>query len=270
MDTIAAVFRRLRRERRAAFIPFLVGGHPSLAATEALVRALDDAGADLIELGIPFSDPLADGPVIQAASTEALARGATPRKVLHLVARLRPRIRAPIVALSYWNPILQFSGRGAARPGEPFLRAAHQAGVSGVIVPDLPAQASAPFRSAAARHRVATVFLATPTSSPQRLRAIARCSEGFIYYVSVTGTTGVRRRLPPELLHGVRQLKLLTTKPVCVGFGISTPQQARAVGRVADGVIVGSALVRAVQAGAPGGAVRRVRRLARAFRRALG
>jgi tryptophan synthase alpha chain len=269
---IAAVFRRLRRERRVAFIPFVVAGHPTLAATASLAQALDRAGADLIELGVPFSDPLADGPVIQAASSQALARGATPRKVLALASRLRRRVRAPLVALTYWNPVLQFGGNGSARgraPGDAFLRAAARAGIAGVIVPDLPADAAGAFRAAAARHGVATVFLATPTSSPARLRAIARASEGFIYYVSVTGTTGVRRALAPELLKGVRQLKLLTTKPVCVGFGISTPQQARAVGRVADGVIVGSAIVRAIQSGSPAGAARRVQRLATGLRRAL-
>jgi len=269
MDGVTAAFRRLRRQRQAAFIPFLVGGHPSLSATRSLVLALEDAGADIIELGIPFSDPLADGPVIQAASTHALARGATPRKVLDLVSALRRRVRVPLVALSYWNPVAQFGGHHAAHAGEPFLRAAHDAGLAGLVVPDLAVEASAPFRAAAARHHIATVFLAAPTSSPQRLRTITRCSQGFIYYVSVTGTTGMRRALPPELLHGVRQLKLVTTKPVCVGFGISTPQQARAVGRVADGVIIGSALVRCVEAGAPGASARRVGRLAAAFKRAL-
>ena len=236
-----ATFERLRRAHRAALIPFVMGGDPSLALTGPLLIALEDAGADVIEVGIPFSDPLADGPVIQAASARALAHGATPRRILGAIAAIRPRLRVPLVCLTYWNPVLQFGAGPAA-----FVRAVHQSGFSGIIVPDLPVEEGAPLRQAASREGLATIFLAAPTSPPDRLRAIAKASEGFIYYVSVTGTTGVRRILPPELFHGVRQLKLLTTKPVCVGFGISTPSQAALVARVADGVIVGSALVRAI------------------------
>ena len=262
MDRLQAVFKALRRRGRTALIPFIVGGDPTLASTPALLLALEDAGADIIEVGIPFSDPLADGPVIQAAAARALAHGATPHRVLEAIARVHHRLQAPVVCLSYWNLVVQFSatdhaplrpfdsGRGpslkvpphGASPG-PFVQAAARRGVAGLIIPDLPVEEGSVLRAAAMSAGVAPVFLAAPTSPPDRLRAIARQSEGFIYYVSVAGTTGMRRVLPPTLINGVRQLKLLTTKPVCVGFGISTPAQARLVARVADGVIVGSALV---------------------------
>jgi tryptophan synthase alpha chain len=247
MEPIRATFERLRRSRHKALIPFIMGGEPHLRTTSQLLLALEDAGADLIEVGIPFSDPLADGPIIQAASARALARGATPAGVLRAIAAVHRRLRAPVVCLSYWNPVVQFGDHGRASSPTAFLRAARDAGVSGLIVPDLPVEEGATLQQAAVREGVASIFLAAPTSPPERLRAIARASRGFIYYVSVTGTTGVRRTLPPGLVQGVRQLKLLTTKPVCVGFGISTPAQAVAVARIADGVIVGSALLKAIE-----------------------
>ncbi|MBI3330906.1 MAG: tryptophan synthase subunit alpha [Candidatus Omnitrophica bacterium] len=245
MERIRATFDRLRRAGRKALIPFVMGGDPSLALTGPLLLALEAAGADLIEVGIPFSDPLADGPVIQAASARALARGTTPQRVLAAVASVRRRLRAPVVCLSYWNPVAQFGG-GGPRAAERFLRAARASGCSGLIVPDLPVEEGARLRATAGREGLAVIALAAPTSPPERLRLITRASSGFIYYVSVTGTTGIRRALPPALVQGVRQLKLVTTKPVCVGFGISTPAQARAVARIADGVIVGSALLHAM------------------------
>ncbi|MBI1991705.1 MAG: tryptophan synthase subunit alpha [Candidatus Omnitrophica bacterium] len=244
---IVHAFERLRRARRTALIPFVMGGDPTLSMTGPLLLALEDAGADLIEVGIPFSDPLADGPIIQGASARALAHGATPARVLAAVASVRHRLRVPVVCLSYWNLLVQFDGRGAQGSLRAFVRAAQESGVSGVIVPDLPVEEHEPLRRAVGDTGFSTVLLAAPTSPPERLRAIARSSQGFIYYVSVTGTTGVRRTLPPGLTHGVRQLRLLTTKPICVGFGISTPAQAAAVARIADGVIVGSALIRAIE-----------------------
>lgn len=265
MEQIRATFDRLRAASRKALIPFIMGGDPNLRTTGELLLALQDAGADLIEVGIPFSDPLADGPTIQGASSRALARGATPRRVLAAVAAVHQRLRVPVVALSYWNPILQFSSDGPQGSCRAFARAAKASGVAGVIVPDLPVEEHAVFHGVARREGFALVCLAAPTSPPERLRLIARASQGFIYYVSVTGTTGARRRLSPGLLHGVRQLRLLTTKPVCVGFGISTPAQAARVARIADGVIVGSALLRAMEQGRRRGGT--VRRAAAFFRR---
>ena len=247
MPTIREVFARLRQTHRKALIPFVMAGDPSLPATAQLIQALAEAGADCVEVGIPFSDPLADGPTIQRAASRALAAGTTPPAVLTMIARLKRRVAVPLILLSYWNPVAQYGSRGAGDDPAPFLRDAARCGVSGLIVPDLPPDEADGLQVLGRRHGIATIFLAAPTSPAHRLRRIARASEGFIYYVSLTGTTGARRQLPSDWLHGVRQLKLLTTKPVCVGFGISTPAQARAIGRVADGVIIGSALLNALE-----------------------
>ena len=272
MDRIRAVFDRLCQRRRKALIPFLMGGDPDLDTTPKLILAVAEAGADLIEVGIPFSDPLADGPTIQRASSRSLAHGTTPRALLETLRHVSHRIDPPLVVLSYWNPILRYGDgyRGLSDPC-PFVYEVKRCGVCGVIVPDLPPEEAEAFRHTADRLGVATVFLAAPTSPPQRLRQIARVSEGFIYYVSVTGTTGARERLPSEWLHGVRQLKLITTKPICVGFGISTPAQAASITRVADGVIVGSALIQAMEPFLHKKAtlVRRAASFIRRFRRAV-
>ena len=270
MRSIRATFERLRRARRKALIPFIMGGHPSPRSTASLLLALEDAGADLIEVGIPFSDPLADGPIIQEASARALSQGATPRRVLDAVASVRGRIQVPVVCLTYWNPVIQFGLRqNGSSPGA-FIRAARSCGVAGLIVPDMPIEEGEALRQAAASAGLCAIFLAAPTSPPQRLRAIARVSSGFIYYVSVAGTTGPRARLPVGLVHGIRQLRLLTAKPICVGFGISTPAQAASVARIADGVIVGSALLEAMR-GARGPSATRQRAAAfvRRLRRAV-
>lgn len=270
MDRIHATFKRLRGAHCKALIPFVMAGDPTSAQTPALLAALEDAGADILELGVPFSDPLADGPTIQRASQRALARGMTPRRVLRIVTEARKRVHVPIVLLSYWNPIVQFGNHhGDATNPAPFLRAAADAGVSGLVVPDLPLDEAKSLEQAAEQARVATIFLATPTSPPERLRLIARASQGFIYYVSVTGTTGARAQLPTQWLHGVRQLKLLTSKPVCVGFGISTAAQAAAIARAADGVIVGSALIKHMEGQAPASAVRRAVSFVTTLRKAV-
>ena len=271
MDPIRATFDRLRRQRRAALIPFIMGGDPALSLTGPLLVALQEAGADLLEVGIPFSDPLADGPVLQAASARALRRGATPATVLDAVASVRAKLRVPVVCLSYINPLLQFGRNGVADSLGAFVRAARQSGVTGLIVPDLSVEELALLRDTAGFSQLDTILLAAPTSPPPRLRAIARASHGFIYYVSVTGTTGVRRALPDGLTHGLRQLRLLTTKPICVGFGISTPAQAAAVARVADGVIIGSALVGEIALSRGRAAVlRRAAAFVRRVRKAMG
>jgi len=270
MSAIRATFERLRRAHRTALIPFIMGGDPSFAATSSLLLTLEDAGADLIEVGIPFSDPLADGPVIQAASARALAGGATPARVLQAIASVSRRLTVPVVCLSYWNPIAQFQNGNPRQSARAFVQSARAHGVSGVIVPDLPVEESGLLHDAARPAGFDAILLAAPTSPPERLRMIARHSHGFIYYVSVTGTTGVRRRLPAGLAHGIRQLRLLTTKPICVGFGISTPAQAASVARIADGVIVGSALVRELSsARSPSEIRRRAITFVKRFRRAV-
>ncbi len=269
MNRLEAAFKALRAARKKALLPFVMAGDPNLAVTRDVLLALQDAGADVIEVGIPFSDPLADGPVIQAASMRALASGTTPATVLELLRELKPELRVPIVCLSYWNPIIQFGGSDAQPKPDAFLKACAASGVSGVIVPDLPVEEGAGFALAATRHKVSAIFLAAPTSPPARLRMIARLAGGFIYYVSVTGTTGVRADLPPELAQGVRQLRLVTTTPVCVGFGISDAQQVRAVAKLADGVIVGSALVKRLAQAGPARAADEAKTFLRALRAGL-
>ena len=275
MDAIRATFNRLRLDRRAALMPFIMAGDPSPSVTGPLLLALQDAGADLIEVGVPFSDPLADGPVIQAASARALKQGATPRRVLEIIGSVRSQLRVPVLLLSYWNPLLQFAGTsrhdGAPHSLHAFARAAHEQGIDGLIIPDLPLEEHGLWCRAVKGTTLDTVLLATPTSPAARLRAIARASQGFIYYVSVTGTTGARQALPPNLVQGIRQLRLLTTKPLCVGFGISTPHQAAEVARIADGVIVGSALVREIaEARTRAASVHRAAAFIRQLRRAIG
>ena len=269
---IDAAFERLRKLGRKALIPFIMGGDPSLSSSVQLLLALEDAGADLIEVGIPFSDPLADGPTIQEASARALAGGATPAGVLAMIVSARRRLQVPVVCLSYWNPLVQFGGNGPADrfSAQSFARAARASRVSCVIVPDLSIEEASGWPRTALRKGVAPVFLAAPTSPTERLRAIAHAARGFIYYVSVTGTTGARRALPRELLDGVRRLKRITTTPVCVGFGISTPAQASRVAEVADGVIVGSALIDRVRAATTRAAmIRNAARFVSRLRRAI-
>ncbi|MBI1953325.1 MAG: tryptophan synthase subunit alpha [Candidatus Omnitrophica bacterium] len=262
MNRIEAAFGRLRGERRKALIAYLTVGFPSMRLLEPLAACLQEGGVDLLELGIPFSDPLADGPTIQAASQKALLNGVTPGGVLKSVERLRGRgITLPIALMTYFNPVLRY---GPAR----FCRDAVSAGADGVIVPDLPPEEAAELIRPARRENLDTIFLAAPTSPRERIRGIVRASRGFLYYVSLTGVTGARARLPVSLTDHVRLIKRMTTLPVCVGFGISRPDQVRAVTRVADGVIVGSALLAAV--GRSGRPVAAASRFIRSLRRACG
>jgi tryptophan synthase alpha chain len=240
MSRIAATFEALRGSGARALLPYFTGGDPSLDATRELVIEADRRGADVIELGVPFSDPLADGPVIQRAGQRALAAGASLVRILEVVAKLRSTVRAPIVLMTYYNPVFAF-GLDA------FAQAAAQAGVDGLIVPDLPVEESAPLMRATAPVKLDLIQMVAPTTPPARARAIARASRGFIYMVALTGVTGERRELPPDLEAQLRTLRLVTTKPICVGFGIGRPEQAAAVGRLADGVAVGSAIVRLVE-----------------------
>ena len=235
-----ATFVALRARRERALVAYFTAGDPSLAMTRRLVAEAARRGADIIELGIPFSDPLADGPVIQRATQRALAAGVTLPRVLELVREMRGEVSAPLVFLTYYNPILAFGLKA-------FCRTAVEAGIDGVIVADLPLEEAQPLRAEAVPAGLDLIHLVAPTSTPERMRRIARASLGFIYMVSLTGVTGERAALAPELAQQLRALRAITTKPVCVGFGIGTPEQAAEVGRVADGVIVGSAIVRLVE-----------------------
>lgn len=238
---LETTFARLRARGERALMPYFTAGDPSLAETRRLVAAAERAGADSIELGVPFSDPIADGPVVQRAGTRALAAGASLPRVLELVAGLRADgVKLPIALMTYYNPVLAFGLKS-------FARTAIDAGADAVIVPDLPCEESDPLRAEAEPAGLDLVQFVAPTSPPARVRAIARLARGFIYAVSVTGITGERRSLPPGLDAQIRTLRLVTTKPVCVGFGVSTAEQVGAVGKLADGVIVGSAIVRLIE-----------------------
>lgn len=241
MTRLSQTFSELRRRGARALIPYFTAGDPSLGATRALVLEAARRGADVLELGIAFSDPLADGPVIQRASQRALATGVTLAQVLDLVREVRGDVRIPIVFLTYYNPVLAFGLKA-------FAHAAVEAGVDGVIVADLPPEEAGPLSTEGRAAGLDLIHLVAPTSPPDRMRLIARRSRGFIYVVSVTGVTGTRGTLPPDLVLYLRQLRAVTTKPICVGFGISTPEQVAAVAPYADGVIVGSAIVGLIEA----------------------
>ena len=240
MSRLSETFATLRRRGERAMMPYFTAGDPSLAATRRLIVEAAKRGADIIELGIPFSDPVADGPVIQRAAQRALAAGTTMPRVLEMVRDVRAEVSVPIVFLTYYNPILSFGL-------EAWTRAAVGAGADGVLVADLPPEEAAPLRAEADRAGLDLCHFAAPTSTPERMRKIARATGAFIYMVSLTGVTGERRELPADLTEHLRALRAVTTKPICVGFGISTPEHAAMVGSVADGVIVGSAIVRLVE-----------------------
>ncbi|MCS7178141.1 MAG: tryptophan synthase subunit alpha [Anaerolineae bacterium] len=248
VDRIAGVFATTRGQGRAALMPYLTLGYPSPEMTVPLIRAVIGAGADMLELGIPFSDPLADGPTIQRATHRALQQGMTVARCLEMVAALRQEgVSVPLVLMSYYNPILAY-GEAA------FCRAAQEVGADGLIVPDLPPEEGAALESGCRSHGLALVYLLAPTSTPKRIRLVAERSAGFIYLVSVTGTTGAREHLPPDLEAFIQRVRAVTEKPLAVGFGIASREQARAVGALADGVIVGSALIQVVEQGGIAGA----------------
>lgn len=240
MSRLSETFSALRSRGERALMPFFTAGDPSLDATRRLVIEAAKRGADIIELGIPFSDPVADGPVIQRATHRAITAGVTLPRVLELVRDIRAETQIPIVFLGYYNPILSFGL-------EAFCRAATSAGADGLLVADLPPEEAGPLRAAAKAAGLDLNHFAAPTSTPARMKAVARATGAFIYMVALTGVTGARAELPPDLADHLRALRAVTDKPVCVGFGISTPEHAALVGGLADGVIVGSAIVRLVE-----------------------
>ena len=244
---IGARFATLAQEGRCALMPFLMAGDPDLDTTAACLLALQSQGADLVELGIPYSDPLADGPVIQAAAGRALAAGATCAGVLDMLARLQGRLHMPVVLFTYANPLLNM---GVAA----FCNRAAAAGAAGLVVPDLPLEEAQRLSPTVAAAGLDMVLLVAPTTSPRRMARIARTSRGFIYLVSVTGVTGTREQMDQRVASLIGQLKSLSRQPVAVGFGISTAAQARQV-RLwgSDGAIVGSAFVKRIAAAGPSG-----------------
>ena len=240
MNRIDKKFQTLRDQGATAFMPYLCAGDPNPELTSKLLLTLEEAGADLIELGVPFSDPIADGPTIQRASERALTYHISLQQILEIVASLRPQTDIPIALMSYYNPIFRM-GEDA------FCKAAQDAGVDGVIVPDLPPEQAQSLLEIAPRYNLATIFLVAPTSPPERMQLIASVSTGFVYCVSVTGVTGARAMLSDEIAPMIAELRKHTDKPISVGFGVSTPDQATQVAQTADGVIVGSAIVNVIE-----------------------
>jgi tryptophan synthase alpha chain len=236
MSGIAGTFESLRSKSERALIPYLTAGFPSLDATAPLLRALDRGGADIIELGVPFSDPIADGPTIQKASTEALAGGVTVAVILEMVRAFRAQSQTPIVLFGAYNPFLHY---GIER----LMEDAARAGVDGFLIPDLPAEEDGEVRPHATRAGLDLIQLVAPTSPPDRKAMICSHASGFIYYISVKGVTGARSNQHFELEGPLGELRSLTSLPVVVGFGIATPVQAAEVAALADGVVVGSSLV---------------------------
>ena len=243
MGRIGERFAWLRARREAALVPFVTAGDPDLETTTELVAAMAQAGAALIEIGVPFSDPSADGPTIQRASQRALARGTTLRRVLEQVEAMRSRVEVPLLLMGYANPFYAMGPQG-------FAQAAAQVGVDGVICPDLPPEEGAELYEALEARGLDGVLLASPTTSDTRLEKLAKRTRGFLYYVSLTGVTSARERLAEGLEERVRAVKARCQVPVCVGFGISRPEQAAQVASFADGAVVGSALVERIEAAA--------------------
>jgi len=240
MNRIDKKFKELKKRRKKAFVAFIMAGDPSIAITRKLVFELEKQGADIIELGVAFSDPLADGPTIQRASERALKRKANLDSACNLVRNVRLKTQIPIAFLTYYNILYHY---GLER----FVEKAKSSGVDGVIVPDLPPEESGELRRIARKKGFSLIHLLAPTSSRQRIKMISNASTGFIYYVSLTGTTGARKELPKDLSASLRLIKRSTNKPVCVGFGISRPGQVKAISRLADGVIVGSAIIKTIE-----------------------
>jgi len=234
---ITSQFENAAKQNRAAYVPFIMGGFPNDEIFVRLLKTLDDCSADVIEVGVPFSDPLADGPTIQKAGKIALDNGASLKKILGTLNKAKTEIQAPIVLMTYWNPILKM---GVDHFGETIKNA----NISGVIIPDLPPDEAGYWIDVARSHEIDTIFMVAPTTTPKRLETIVKASKGFVYLVSMTGVTGSALVVSDALLETVANVKRLTSLPVAVGFGVSTPDQAAALSGVADGVIVGSALIK--------------------------
>lgn len=240
MTRIADTFAALRARGEVGLVPFLTAGDPDLETSAALVREMVRQGADVIELGVPFSDPMADGPTVQRAAERALRAGTSLARVIGLVRGLRRTLDVPILLFGYYNPIWRY---GAAR----FAADAREAGVDGVLCVDLPPEEADELKRETDRHDLDMIFLLAPTSTPERERAVLRRARGFLYYVSVTGVTGVRDRLPADLDAQVRRVRAASPVPVGVGFGIASPEAARRVAGVADAAVVGSAIAQIVE-----------------------
>jgi tryptophan synthase alpha chain len=257
MNAVAERLKGLEQRGRCAVIPYITAGYPNWEATKELLNTLPAAGADLVELGIPFSDPVADGPVIQKASEEALSQGITMEFILKGLRGLNPA--APMIAMGYYNPILRYGV-------EEFAKNAAASGIRGLIVPDLPPEEGEELIDAAKRYGIATIFLVAPTTPKERIAIIAQASTGFIYLVSLKGVTGSHIGNLRPIISRIEEIRSVTSLPVCVGFGISTPDQARAIAAHAQGVIIGSAVIKALKEKGVEGVRRFIEEMAQAVR----
>lgn len=237
MSRLAARFRTLQNQHSKALVTFVTAGDPDLSVTEAMIHLLEDAGADVIELGVPFSDPMADGPTIQLSSERALASGTTLHGILEVVKKVRIHSQIPIILMGYLNPVHAYGYAG-------FCRDAADAGVDGVLLVDMPPEESHDLTVMARHYGLDVIFLLTPTSDAARISAVDQLGSGFVYYVTVTGVTGARSSVSATLAQELSRVKQTISLPVMAGFGISTPEQAAEVGQLADGVVVGSAIVK--------------------------
>ncbi len=242
MSRITDTFHELKKSGKKALIPYIMAGDPSIDATKEFVLDLEAGGADIVELGVPFSDPLADGPTIQRAAERSLQNGTTLKKVLTLVKEIRRQSDIPLILMTYYNPIFKY---GIER----FIKKAAGVGVDGVIIPDLIPDEAEDFIGLARQHDLDTVFLLAPTSTRDRIHKVSKASRGFIYYVSITGITGSRLLIGETMKDTLRSIRRATKKPVAVGFGISTPEEASVVAKLADGIIIGSAIVKLITQG---------------------
>jgi tryptophan synthase alpha chain len=240
MSRISHTFEHLQKTHERALIPYVTAGDPDLEMTKRLVREMVRRGGDIIEIGVPFSDPLADGPIIQRASQRALQGGTTLRKILQTVSELRHDVDVPLVLMTYYNPVLRYGE-------EAFVADALDAGVDGIIVPDLPPEEGQSLMELTTDTPLEMIFLAAPTSTSARLALISEASRGFIYYVSRLGTTGVRDQLADDLRIMLEKVRASTSKPIAVGVGVSTPEHVRLVAELADGVVVGSAILKLIE-----------------------
>ena len=236
MNQITTVFKPGYK----ALIAYITVGYPAIEATPEIAAALSDSGCDIIELGIPFSDPLADGATIQKASYQSLQHGTTPQVCLEVAAEIRQKISKPLVFMTYYNPVLNFGL-------EKFCHSCTKAGINGLIVPDLPPEEGEELETVTHKHDLDLIYLLAPTSTDERIAAVVERSRGFIYLVSLTGVTGARDTLPPELEGFVGRVRQKARQPLCVGFGVANPEQAKRVATIADGVIVGSRLIQLIE-----------------------
>ncbi len=242
MNRIEKKFQELKQKNEKALITFITAGDPDFDSTVQYIQAIEQGGADIIELGVPFSDPLADGPVIQKSALRALQAGTTLKKIIQMVERVRKTSSIPIILMSSYNPIFRYNE-------DAFVKDAINSGVDGIIIPDLPPEEAQSTTKLANSKGLDTIFLLAPTSTEDRIKLVSQISSGFIYYVSLTGVTGTREILAEDLKEKILKIKNISSKPVAIGFGISTPEHAAFSASIADGAIVGSAIVKIIESG---------------------